>query len=79
MNLKGKRIVITGASSGIGWALLKRLSASGASVVGVSRNPQRIIDELGNRGIKTITCDVSDPIQVDPDPGYPVHGSGSTV
>lgn len=65
MNLKGKRIVITGASSGIGWALLKRLSASGASVVGVSRNPQRIIDELGNHGIKTITCDVSDPVQVD--------------
>ncbi|MGI5891712.1 MAG: SDR family NAD(P)-dependent oxidoreductase [Bacillota bacterium] len=65
MELKGKRIVITGASSGIGWELLKRLVAAEAQVVGVSRDPQRITDEFGDRGIKAIACDVSDPQQVD--------------
>ncbi len=65
MDLKGKRVVITGASSGIGWELLKRLSKAGAQVVGVARNPQRIIDEMGDRGVLAIACDISDPKQID--------------
>lgn len=65
MKLNGKRVVITGASSGIGWELLKRLSAAGAQVIGVSRNIQPIIDEFGAHGVKAIACDVSDPAQVD--------------
>jgi len=65
MKLNGKRVVITGASSGIGWELMKRLSKAGARVVGVSRNPQRIIDEFSDQGVSAIACDISDPAQVD--------------
>ena len=65
MDLRGKRVVITGASSGIGWELLKRLNKAGANIVGVARNPQRIIDEMGQFGVKAISCDISEPANVD--------------
>lgn len=65
MDLKGKRVVITGASSGIGWELLKRLNKAGAHIVGVARNPQRIIDEMGDLGVRAISCDVSESSNVD--------------
>ncbi len=35
--IKGKRIVVTGASSGIGAALIEQLSSQGAHVIGLSR------------------------------------------
>jgi NAD(P)-dependent dehydrogenase (short-subunit alcohol dehydrogenase family) len=65
MDLKGKRIVVTGASSGIGQAFARRLARAGARVVGVSRNPEEIKSSLGDLGVQAIGCDVSDPAQVD--------------
>lgn len=65
MDLKGKRIIITGASSGIGQAFARRLAKAGARVVGVSRNPEDITRALGDLGVQAIGCDVSDPKQVD--------------
>lgn len=65
MVIKGKRVVITGASSGIGYAFARRLAKAGARVVGVSRNPQDVIDALGDLGVLAVGCDVSEPEQVD--------------
>ncbi len=65
MDLKGKRIVVTGASSGIGQAFARRLAKAGARVVGVARNPQYITEALGDLGVQAIGCDVSEPAQVD--------------
>ncbi|MDY7232663.1 SDR family NAD(P)-dependent oxidoreductase [Hyalangium rubrum] len=42
MKLEGKAVLVTGASRGLGEALLKRLARKGARVVGVSRNAGEI-------------------------------------
>jgi NAD(P)-dependent dehydrogenase (short-subunit alcohol dehydrogenase family) len=65
MKLEGKRIVVTGASSGIGLAFSRRLAYAGAKVVGVSRSPGDIEAALGHMGVKAVGCDVSDPAQID--------------
>ena len=65
MKLEGKRIVVTGASSGIGLALAGRLARAGAKVVGVSRSPEDIRLALGEAGVMAVGCDVSRPEQID--------------
>lgn len=63
MKLKQKNIILTGASSGIGLALLHRLSDSGARVIAVARNAERIPD-LGS-GVIRHACDVSRAENID--------------
>lgn len=68
-NIAGKIVVITGASSGLGEATARRLSAHGASVVLGARRADRLqalADELNNNGGKAIalTTDVTDHTQV---------------
>lgn len=65
MKLEGKRIVVTGASSGIGLALARRLLHAGAKVVGVSRSPDDIESALGHLGVMAVKCDVSKPDEID--------------
>ncbi len=65
MDLKDRRIVITGASSGIGLALLKRLVKAEAKIVAVSRHLQDIRQEFADENVYTVECDVSDPQQID--------------
>jgi NADP-dependent 3-hydroxy acid dehydrogenase YdfG len=68
-NITGKVIVITGASSGLGEAAARHLSAQGATVVLGARRADRIralADELVSRGGKAlaIVTDVTDRDQV---------------
>jgi NAD(P)-dependent dehydrogenase (short-subunit alcohol dehydrogenase family) len=48
VNLDGKRIVITGASSGIGQALLQELSGRPVQIVAVGRDEARLQEAVGS-------------------------------
>lgn len=68
-NMKGKVVVITGASSGLGEATARMLSAEGATVVLGARRGERIekiADELINKGGRSfaLPTDVTDAPQV---------------
>jgi hypothetical protein len=68
-NIKGKVVVITGASSGLGEATARRLSSEGASVVLGARRKERIEAlalELSAKGGKAtaMVTDVTDRAQV---------------
>lgn len=68
-NIEGKVVVITGASSGLGEAAARHLSAEGAAVVLGARRLDRIkalAEELGGRGGKAlaVATDVTDAGEV---------------
>ena len=58
MNVKGKKAIIFGGTSGIGLASAKQLAALGAEVIVISRNPEKA-GELP-AGITAKSCDVLD-------------------
>lgn len=59
MNLSGKRIIVTGAASGIGQQSAKIFKERGATVIGFDRNkPQDYVDEY-------IQIDLMDPASID--------------
>ncbi|MCG6963142.1 MAG: SDR family oxidoreductase [Acidobacteria bacterium] len=63
----GKRIVVTGGSSGIGLAVARTLRARGAEICVVARRAEPLAEavaELGN-GSWGHSCDVGDPGQVE--------------
>ena len=56
--LSNKRVIVTGASSGIGWHLAKQLAAEGCSVVASARRADRLdqlSSEIENEGGKCLT------------------------
>src|SRR5439155_26091646 len=68
-NIEGKIVVITGASSGLGEAAARLLSAQGATVVLGARRADRLkslVDELTGKGGKAlaVTTDVTRRDQV---------------
>lgn len=70
MRLSGKRIVLTGASSGIGKALLAQLARFDVTIVAAARRADIITEhkkELGANGekIHVARCDVSVPSEID--------------
>lgn len=58
MDVAGKKAIIFGGTSGIGLATAKRLAASGADVIAISRNPDKAGDVPS--GITLKKCDVLD-------------------
>jgi len=68
MNLAGSRIILTGASSGIGHALALRLATQGARLVLASRNQERLAalaETIRSQGgeVVIVPTDVADPAQ----------------
>lgn len=67
-SLRGRVVIITGGSRGLGFLLAERLLDAGCRVVICARNPialRRAQVRLANRGeIDAVPCDVSDPRDV---------------
>ena len=57
MNLQGKKALVFGGTSGIGLATIKMLQSAGATVVAISRNPEKAGDL---QGVELQACDVRD-------------------
>lgn len=63
LRLDGKAVVVTGATSGIGWATALRLHAEGACVLVTGRDPGRgrdLVHALGDR-VEFVAADLTDP------------------
>lgn len=58
------RVVVTGASSGIGAAAVRAFTARGWQVVAVARREDRLAALAAETGCHTIACDVTDEAQV---------------
>jgi NAD(P)-dependent dehydrogenase (short-subunit alcohol dehydrogenase family) len=70
VDLRGKRILLTGASSGIGAVAARKLAARGATVIAVARREHllaEIVEQIAERGgtASAIVADLSDLEQVD--------------
>jgi NAD(P)-dependent dehydrogenase (short-subunit alcohol dehydrogenase family) len=66
-HLRGKRILVTGASSGIGRAIAIACAAAGAAVVLTGRNRERldgVLAELEGEGHQVIAAELTDAAQV---------------
>src|SRR5882724_9488194 len=64
MELRGKRVLITGASRGIGEGLAQRFAAVGAHVALVARSADAIEKLAADLGGTSHPADLADPTQV---------------
>ncbi|MEM1074981.1 MAG: SDR family NAD(P)-dependent oxidoreductase [Pseudomonadota bacterium] len=60
MELRNKKILITGGGSGIGLAIAKELKALENEVVICGRDQDRLESAARNHGLNAISCDISD-------------------
>jgi NAD(P)-dependent dehydrogenase (short-subunit alcohol dehydrogenase family) len=60
MNLKDKRVIVTGGSRGLGLGLVEALVAHGAEVTVVARDVEALAAARERLGIATIAADVTD-------------------
>ena len=70
IDLRGKRVLLTGASSGIGAVAAEKFAAAGASVIAVARR-QELLDDLALRitekggDATAVACDLADLDAID--------------
>lgn len=57
----GRHVVVTGAGTGIGAAIARRLRAEGATVTGIARDVERVRPNVD----RAIACDIRDQAQVE--------------
>ena len=55
MNLKGKKVIVTGGSLGIGKETVLELLSQGAHVIAVGRSMERLKDALGKSNAHLIS------------------------
>ncbi|GAA2182605.1 SDR family NAD(P)-dependent oxidoreductase [Brooklawnia cerclae] len=60
-----RRVLVTGASSGIGAATVRRLCADGFTVVAAARRADRLSELAAETGCQTYPIDITDDSQVD--------------
>jgi Short-chain alcohol dehydrogenase of unknown specificity len=63
--MSARRVVVTGASSGIGAATARRFREHGWEVVGVARRTDRLEELAAATGAEVFTADLTDQAQVD--------------
>ncbi|MBI9075142.1 MAG: SDR family NAD(P)-dependent oxidoreductase [Desulfatibacillum sp.] len=63
MDINGKNIILTGASSGIGLDLLKKLTRFDCKILAVARTIEKVDFEHPN--VTKYPCDISDPKKLD--------------
>ena len=57
MELEGKRVLVTGASSGLGYAIASLFLKEGAHMLGVARRSET---DLKDARYSYISCDITD-------------------
>jgi uncharacterized oxidoreductase len=61
MNLSGNTVLITGGSSGIGYAMAQAFLAAGSKVIVCARHERRLTDaQRKHPGLHVRVCDVAD-------------------
>ena len=68
MNLAGKHILVTGASSGMGRVFSRMIAAEGATVSLLARNEERLtqtLNSLSGTGHDYFVCDLTDEAQIE--------------
>lgn len=68
LDLKGKKVLITGSSDGLGKALAVELSKLGAKIIVHGRNEEKVdkvLNELEGDGHSKIICDFNNPEDID--------------
>ncbi|POM25278.1 Fatty acyl-CoA reductase [Actinomadura rubteroloni] len=63
MEIKGRRVLVTGASSGIGWETARAFAAAGAEVVAVARRRERlaVLERLLDGAATVLVADLAEP------------------
>ena len=64
-SLHGKVAIVTGASSGLGWATVQTLTTAGVQVIATARRPERLAALQTETGCDVLPGDSSDPALCD--------------